>query len=201
MKVKITGLLLIILIVFTSLIPSCGLYVDEGEEGEEDYSYLIKADPAKVDNADIPVTPIEELGITGEPQEINIDEYRLVVDGLVETPLSLTYEEVTRYPKVTEKVLCICLGLFANNAVWTGVPVGILLEGAGAENDTYVVFHGADGYRRFIDISYIEESSVFLAYRVNVQVLPDAHGFPLRVVVEGDYGNEWVKWLERIEVK
>ena len=41
---------------------------------------------------------------------------------------------------------------------------------------------------------------VFLAYAVNDQILPKEHGYPLRLVVTGEYGASWVKWVERIEV-
>ena len=53
-----------------------------------------------------------------------------MIEGLVETPLSLTYEEVLAYPAVTEVVLLICPGFFADNAEWAGVPVTTLLEEA-----------------------------------------------------------------------
>jgi sulfoxide reductase catalytic subunit YedY len=42
---------------------------------------------------------------------------------------------------------------------------------------------------------------MFLAHTVNGQTLPIEHGYPVRLVAKGRYGNEWVKWVERIEVK
>ncbi len=41
---------------------------------------------------------------------------------------------------------------------------------------------------------------VFLAYQVNGEVLPRRHGFPLRVVAEGYYGYDWVKYVRKITV-
>jgi len=42
---------------------------------------------------------------------------------------------------------------------------------------------------------------VFLAYKVNGQVSPRKHGYPLRLMVQGKYSTRWVKWLVRIEVR
>ena len=167
-----------------------------------DLSYLKSSNPAEVDNSDLPATPIDELHTTGTPPEIDIEEYRLIIDGKVANPLSLTYEELQSYPTITEKVLLICPGFFVDNAIWTGVPLELLLEEASVQPDaSLVVFRAADGYHKFISPTYLEEAKVFLAYKVNEEVLPVEHGYPLRVVIEGIYGGKWVKWLEHIEVQ
>jgi sulfoxide reductase catalytic subunit YedY len=46
----------------------------------------------------------------------------------------------------------------------------------------------------------VQKDGVFLAYKVDGQVLPLEHGYPLRLVAEGQYGSNWVKWLTHIEV-
>jgi len=79
--------------------------------------------PADVDNSSLPITPVEELHHTGQTQEYDIATYRLVVDGLVENPLSLSYEEVLGFPQVKETVLLICPGFFWDNAEWSGTPL------------------------------------------------------------------------------
>ncbi|MFC1952161.1 molybdopterin-dependent oxidoreductase [Chloroflexota bacterium] len=185
----------------SSLVASCNPSVTGREQSLTDLSYLKQSDPTEVDNSDLLVTQVEELHTTGSPPAIDIDEYRLVIDGLVATPLSLTYEELLRYATIAEKVLLICPGLFVDNAVWTGVPLETLLEEAGVHPDAFlIVFRGADGYSKNIPYDYLKEAKVFLAYEVNGQVLALEHGYPLRVVVEGKYGNIWVKWIARIEV-
>jgi len=201
MKKRIILIILGYLIVVSMLLVACSSSVSEEENIPTDLSYLKKSDPTEVDNSDLPITPTDELNTTGEPQEIDIAEYRLIVDGLVTTPLSLSYEELKNYPTIEEKVLLICPGLFVDNAVWTGVPLEVLLEEAGVKSDAFLIaFRGADGYSKDIPYSYLEEATVFLAYEVNGEELPDEHGYPLRAVVEGKYGNIWVKWVEHIEV-
>jgi DMSO/TMAO reductase YedYZ molybdopterin-dependent catalytic subunit len=98
-----------------------------------DLSYLVNSDPAKVDNSTLPITPIDQIHVTGVAPEIDISKYRLIVNGLVSTPLSLTYDAIMQYPTVTEVVLLICPGVFADNAQWTGVPVTTILAEAGVE--------------------------------------------------------------------
>ena len=163
---------------------------------------LVRLDPATVDNSDLEVTSTEGLHTTGEPVDIDADEYQLAVDGLVETPLSLSYEDILSRPSVTEVVLLICPGVFVDNAEWTGTPLAGILEEAGVKPEAKrVEFYGADGYRTSLDLEEAMEAGVFLAHTVNGEVLPRDHGYPVRVVAEGKFGSRWAKWLLRIEVK
>jgi len=157
--------------------------------------------PSEVDNTLLPITPIEDLHTTGSQVEVDVDEYRLVIDGLVERPLSLTYDELLSRPQVSEVVLLICPGFFWDNAQWTGTPLASLLEEAGLrEGAKNVRFHALDGYQSRLSLEEALADGVFLAYQVNGEVLPQEHGFPLRLVARHQYGGRWVKWLERIEV-
>ena len=156
----------------------------------------------RFDNSTLPVTPVEELHITGAAPEANIEDYRLVVDGLVETPLSLTYEAILDYPAVTEVVLLVCPGFFTDNAEWTGVPVTTILAEAGTKPEaSEVTFHALGSeYKVVLPLDVVQQGGVFLAHTVNGQVLPDKHGYPLRLVVKGNYGYDWIKWVKRIEI-
>jgi DMSO/TMAO reductase YedYZ molybdopterin-dependent catalytic subunit len=162
---------------------------------------IIYKHPSEVDGSLLPVTPTEDLNTTGEPVQITRDEYRLVIDGLVAEPLTLTHQEILSRPRVSETVLLICPGVFWDNAQWSGTPLAPLLREAGPQDEaTLVWLYGADGYIVNLPLAEALAEGVFLAYEVNGQALPEEHGFPLRVVVRGQYGNKWVKWLERIEV-
>jgi DMSO/TMAO reductase YedYZ molybdopterin-dependent catalytic subunit len=158
-------------------------------------------DPAKIDNSSIPVTPVNELHLTGIPADVDIATYRLVIDGLVTTPLSLTYDQILKYPTVTQTVLLICPYTFWDNATWTGVTVKALLADAGVKDGaTKVTFHDLDGYSKQLDLSRALQDGVYLAHTVDGQVLPKEHGFPLRLVIKGNYGFDWVKWIGHITV-
>jgi len=156
----------------------------------------------RFDNSTLPVTPVEELHITGAAPEVNIEGYRLVVEGLEETPLSLTYEAILAYPTATEVVLLVCPGFFTDNAEWTGVPVTTLLAEAGIRPEaSEVTFHALGSeYKVVLPLDVVQQDDVFLAHTVNGQVLPAKHGYPMRLVVRGNYGYDWIKWLNRIEI-
>ncbi len=150
----------------------------------------------------LPITPVSKLHTTATPPEVNIDEYRLIIDGLVENPLSLTYDELLQYPTVTAVVLLECPGFFTDNAEWTGIPISTLLAEAGVKPEaTKVRFHAMDGYRATLSLELAMKDGVFLAHTVNGQVLPIEHGYPVRLVVTGEYGDQWVKWVNHLEVK
>jgi DMSO/TMAO reductase YedYZ molybdopterin-dependent catalytic subunit len=182
---------------------------DEATTGESrdiepviDLSYLVDMDPAHVDNSNLPVTPTDQLHITGSAPRVDITEYRLVIDGLVNKNLTYTYDEILEYPAVTRVVLLICPSVFADNAEWTGIQVATILDEADVKPEaTTVTFYAVDGYRITLSLKDALGDGVFLAYKVNGQALPREHGYPLRLVVTGRYGANWVKWVERIEVK
>jgi sulfoxide reductase catalytic subunit YedY len=161
---------------------------------------LIHMDPAEVGETGLPITRVEKLNRTGQPPEINVEKYRLVVDGAVENPLSLSYEDILAYPEKTDVVLLICPGFFVDNAQWSGVPVSLILEEAKPKPEAKEVRFHAGNYRSVLTLEEAQRQGTYLAHHVNGQVLPNEHGFPLRLVAEGEYGSRWVKWLDRIEV-
>jgi DMSO/TMAO reductase YedYZ molybdopterin-dependent catalytic subunit len=159
------------------------------------------------------VTSTEDLHLTGQPPELDIESYRLEIEGLVENPLSLTYEDILAYPTVTEVVRLICPGVFQDNAEWTGVPVWVLLEEAGIKPEaTEVVFQAMASttlgsgtslpYTSRIPLEEIvQNDSIFLAHTVNGEILPLEHGYPIRLVAKDRFGYDWVKWVERLIVE
>jgi DMSO/TMAO reductase YedYZ molybdopterin-dependent catalytic subunit len=100
-----------------------------------------------------------------------------------------------------------------STAEWTGVRLDTVLERAGLDpNATELVFEGADSgepskpskpgkpikFSRSIPVTRASGGDVLLAYKMNGQPLPQAHGFPVRAIVPGWYGMASVKWLSRI---
>lgn len=97
------------------------------------------------------------------------------------------------------------------NAVWTGVRLRDVLHAAGlAPEARHVAFAGLDraeaegGLVEFGGSVPIEKSlspEVIVAFSMNGEPLPPAHGFPLRVVVPGYIGARSIKWLSAITVQ
>jgi len=108
-------------------------------------------------------------------------------------------------PAMARKVLQICPGYFANQGLWKGVSIKDLLEKAQLEPGvTHIGLSGPEGVlektSRF-PLEDINSGRVFLAYQVNGQFLPIKHGSPLRVVAEGYYGYDWIKYVYRIKAE
>ena len=165
-------------------------------------SKLKDMNPAHVDPRNLDLDPTDKFGTMG-PTDIAIDlaTYRLKIGGEVNRPLSLTYEEILMLPSITADVLLVCPGYFANYGRWTGVHLKTLLQETQPKGNALLadIKGGRDKVIR-IRLDSIERKKVLLAYRVNGETLPQKHGFPLRLVYEDVYGDEWVKYVEEIVV-
>ncbi len=145
--------------------------------------------------------PATGLHMTGTPQLIDLESYRLEVTGLVDTPQSLTYDQLRCLPKVEAGAELVCPGFFVDEASWAGTPILDVLALAGVqENATRVRLVSADGYGVYVALANLEELGGFLAYEWEGEPLPILHGFPVRAVLPGQTGGLWVKWLVGIEV-
>jgi DMSO/TMAO reductase YedYZ molybdopterin-dependent catalytic subunit len=163
---------------------------------------LLNMNPAEIDNRNLEVDPLKQFGTMG-PTDVVIDSktYRLKVTGKVGRPLSLGYDQILKYPSMTETVLLICPGFFSNNGRWTGVALKSLLQEAQIKKEAqYVDVVGNGEKRTRIPLKELDQKKIFLAYRVNGEALPRKHGFPLRLVYEDAYGSEWVKYVNEVEV-
>jgi DMSO/TMAO reductase YedYZ molybdopterin-dependent catalytic subunit len=164
-------------------------------------SKILGMNPAEIDNRDLEIDPLDQFGTMG-PTGISVDlaTYRLKVTGEVDRPLSLTYDEILKLPSVTENVLLICPGFFSNHGRWTGVHLKDLLEGAQLKKEA--MFLDIKGHKKEmrIRLENIYRKKIFLAYRVNGEPLPKRHGFPLRLVYEDIFGDDWIKYVDEIVV-
>jgi len=138
--------------------------------------------------------------------KVNIYLWHLEVDGLVQNPRTYRFEDVKALPPVEQEttLMCISNGLDAgliSNAVWKGIPMRDLLDQAAPlSNAMKVRMHGVDNYTDTIPMEKAMDPTTILAYEMNGVSLPHRHGFPVRVVVPGYFGEKHVKWVTRIEV-
>jgi DMSO/TMAO reductase YedYZ molybdopterin-dependent catalytic subunit len=148
------------------------------------------------------VDPATGLHVTGTPQVIDLASYRLKVEGKVTRPLSLTYDDLRRLPKVTATPTLNCPGFFTDIATWSGVPLATILAMAGVQPDATQIHMGAaDGYFYEFSLDQALKPENFLAYEWEGQPLPVLHGFPVRAVIPDQPGSAWVKWLVLIHVE
>jgi DMSO/TMAO reductase YedYZ molybdopterin-dependent catalytic subunit len=148
------------------------------------------------------VDPATGLHMTGTPVVIDLKTYRLKIDGKVDHPLELTYDDLRLMPRVTASPTLVCPGVFEDVASWSGVPLKMLLEKAGVQpGATKIQMKAADGHYGHLPLDQALKPENFVAYELGGQPLPVLHGFPLRAVLPGQTGSLWVKWLLEIEVQ
>ncbi len=141
------------------------------------------------------------LHVTGGFQQIDLKTYRLEVTGKVAHPLSVTYDELRCMPRIEARPTLVCPGFFTDVATWAGTPLKHLIGLAGPKSDaTGLRLFGADKYSASLSLQDAAADGNFLAYEWEGKALPRLHGFPLRAVLPGAEGSQWVKWLIRIEV-
>jgi DMSO/TMAO reductase YedYZ molybdopterin-dependent catalytic subunit len=138
--------------------------------------------------------------------KVNIDVWHLEIGGLVQNPATWRFQDLVGFEPTTQETTLMCIsnsldaGLISN-AAWKGLPLRDLLDQAGVlSSAARVRLHGVDNYTDTIPLERAMEPTTLLAYEMNGVPLPDRHGYPLRVIVPGYFGEKNVKWLTRIEV-
>ncbi len=137
----------------------------------------------------------------------NIDLWRLDVNGLVKNSGTYTFSEVQQLPSTSRPITLQCIasgigGHLISTAIWQGVTLRTLLEkhGGVVANASYVAFSSIDGYTMSLPLNDVLMADALLAWRMNGAELPQRHGYPMRVLIPGHYGEENPKWLTRVEV-
>lgn len=134
-------------------------------------------------------------------QEVDLETYRLEVTGLVERPLTLTYDQVLEEEHIQRMVRLICVEGWTANILWEGIRLTDLLDQAGPTDKAQIaIFHCADGYTTSLPLETIRERDLLLAFSSNGIDLPSALGAPFILVAEDKLGYKWARWIEKIEL-
>ncbi len=132
--------------------------------------------------------------------------WKVSFGGSVEAPYEISYDELTEQPKRSLGVTLECAenpvgGGLVSNAEWTGAVLEPMLRKAKPLPEArFVRFSGAEGFSRTIPLGKALRPDTLLAYRMNGERLPNAHGFPVRALVPGWYGMDSIKWLRKVKV-
>jgi DMSO/TMAO reductase YedYZ molybdopterin-dependent catalytic subunit len=131
--------------------------------------------------------------------------WTLKIDGLVELPLTLTYADVMALPAYEEMRTIECIGNpvgggLIGNVVWKGFHLeDILAKVKIKPTATHAKFEAGDGYSTAVKVEYITQPNVMMAHSFNGEVLDKTHGFPLRILMPGLYGQKMPRWIQHIE--
>ena len=140
--------------------------------------------------------------------QVETDGWTLRIDGMVDKPLSLTYEDLLARPMVEADVTLMCVsnevgGGLIGNARWLGVPLeDILDEVRPHAKADQLVGRSVDGFTTGSPLKVVRDGrDALIAVGMNGEPLPLRHGFPARLVVGGLYGYvSATKWLRQIEL-
>jgi sulfoxide reductase catalytic subunit YedY len=146
---------------------------------------------------------------TAEYRRLVEDEFngwRLEVNGLVDTPLSLTLADLNQMPFQAQITKHHCIQGWSGIAEWGGIPLSAILDACHPlPAARFLIFHSyqldASGHPFYesLDISLGRHAQTILATQMNGEPLPVPHGAPLRLRVETELGFKMVKWLRGIE--
>ena len=161
-------------------------------------------------NGDIePITPIGSFYVVTQnliDPDVDRGAWRLEVGGEVDNPRQYDFAAISGLPSVVQESTLACIsngvgGGLMSNARWKGVPLRMLLEQSRPRKDVRdVVFHGVDGYTDTFPLAKAMDPTTLVAYEMNDRPLPQRHGFPVRIIVPGLYGEKNVKWIDRIRL-
>jgi DMSO/TMAO reductase YedYZ molybdopterin-dependent catalytic subunit len=155
------------------------------------------------------ITPTDlfyRVDINPVPPTVDANSWRLVVKGLVNTPLTITYEQLRSMTSIPQIATLECVSNkiandFIGTAIWNGIKLKSVLDQAGLKpNAKYIVFRCADGYDVGIPLERGLQEGSILAYGMNGETLNAKHGFPVRAIIPGLYGMMNPKWITEIEV-
>jgi len=174
------------------------------------------------------ITPVDRFFVrchTYFPARVNLSDWRLKIDGVVNQPLTLSIGDLKKLPRVELVGALECAGngrsfyqprvagtqwAFGSvgNGRWAGVRLRDVLQKAGLKNSAQqLLLDGSDTpigtmpkFQRTVTVQKALDPDTLLVYEMNGQPLPDEHGYPLRLIAPGWAGDSWVKWLRHIEV-
>lgn len=175
--------------------------------------------PVHLGNEITETEPLFVLAHVGVPS-VDAQKWSLEVCGLVDQTLSLSLDDLMRYPQRDVESIHKCAGnpfdrsLASRqiaNVIWRGVDLRKLLAEAGMKSSaTHLWAYGLDygeffgkqvtHYVKDVPLSRVEEGDVLIAHALNGAALSPEHGYPARLVVPGFYGTNSVKWICRLEL-
>ena len=156
----------------------------------------------------------------GGVPEVNPDDHRIMINGMVDRPLLLTMDELMSFPSESHihflecpanggmewrgaqmEALQFTHGMISGSE-WTGVKLSTILQECGVKPEAkWVLAEGADaaGMTRSIPLDKAMDDTL-VVFAQNGEMLRPEQGYPVRLFTPGWEGNTSVKWLRRLEI-
>lgn len=132
-------------------------------------------------------------------QRVDANGFTLTVDGLVDAPVSFSYDQVKALPANERKITLYCVEGWDATILWKGALLTELMGRAGVKPEAVtVIFSSVDGYTTSLPLKTIQDRQLILAYGANGLDLPPEMGYPFIVVAEDKLGYKWARWVNRI---
>ncbi len=143
---------------------------------------------------------IDHPGITSTNPQLSLETYTLTIDGEVENPVKLNWNDFMTLPKVVSDSDFHCVeGWSVLDCKWEGVSIHEI-ERLVKPKDVAksITFECADSYTTSLFREELFGDDVLLAYKLNGEVLEEGLGFPVRLVVPNKYAYKSALWVVRL---
>jgi DMSO/TMAO reductase YedYZ molybdopterin-dependent catalytic subunit len=133
--------------------------------------------------------------------EVDGEDYKFLVGGLVENKKSWTLNELYALPQETQITRLVCVEGWSAIGKWTGAPLREFLHRVGADlRAKYVWFRCAEGYSTSIDMATALHPQTQMTFQFDGQTLPRKYGFPMRVRIPTKLGFKNPKYVMEMAV-
>jgi len=153
------------------------------------------------------VTPVSDFYVQsyGLPVTLDATQWQLEFAGAIAEPFTLAMSDILAAPQKTFYLTMECIGNQVGgdqigNALWQGTPLLPFLKKAQLRPEaTHCILHGADYYETTLPVSELMQPDVCLVHQMNQSPLTPEHGYPVRLIVPGLFGQKQPKWLVKLE--
>lgn len=163
--------------------------------GTTDEGHLNRLPPGQ---QEVKTWPVLDLGI--QP-DVRREDWKLTLDGLVENPVTLTFEQFMALPQSESMSDIHCVTRWSRyDNYWAGVMSRTLIDLVRPKAEAqHVIFHAHDSYTTNVSLDVFADDDVVLAHSWEGYPITRNHGGPVRVVIPKYYFWKSAKWIRRIE--
>jgi DMSO/TMAO reductase YedYZ molybdopterin-dependent catalytic subunit len=137
----------------------------------------------------------------GSVPHVDLNTWTFTLDGLVETPVTLTYEDLKQLPRKTVQADVHCVTRWSLlDSTWEGIPISEVLKLVARKPEaTHVMVHAEHNFTANLSLDDLDRAPNMLVDTRNGEPISAEHGWPLRLFVPHLYFWKSVKWVRGLE--